>query len=141
MCPPSQVVVGPARPAGRGYQYHMCEGEETENPTARGVSADGGHTPYRYQGSGGRAQRFVNAGITSRANQRSCSLKSLGERPSAQWTMKSSSPGYFASIDLMPSITCCGGPQNHAFCWMPSASVGMRAGAPGVPHVRPCSSA
>src|SRR5207249_11581997 len=87
------------------------------------------------------SERVWNAGITSSANQRSCSLNSLADRPSAQWTMKSSSAGYFAAIDLIPSITCDGGPQNHAFCWMPSASDGTRAGAPGVPHVRPCSSA
>src|SRR5262245_39798408 len=85
--------------------------------------------------------RFVNAGITSFANQRSWSENSRTCRPSAQWTMKSSRPGYLASIDLMPSITWDGGPQNHAFCWMPSASDGTRAGAPGVPHVLPCSSA
>jgi len=29
--------------------------------------------------------------------------------------MKLSSPGYFASIDLMPSMTSFGVPQNHAF--------------------------
>ena len=67
--------------------------------------------------------------MTSLANQRSCSLNSSGGRPSAQWIMKSSSPGYFASIDLMPSMTCLGGPQNHAFCWMPSRRLGVRAGA------------
>ena len=55
--------------------------------------------------------------------------------------MKCSRPGYFASIDLMPSMTCFGGPQNQAFCFTPSASVGTVAGAPGVPQVRPCSSA
>ena len=86
-------------------------------------------------------QRPAKAGITSRANQRSCSLNSFGDSPSAQWIMKSSSPGYLASIDLMPSMTCAGGPQNHAFWAMPSASEGVRAGAPGEPHVRPCSSA
>ena len=42
--------------------------------------------------------------------------------------MKSSSPGYFASIDLMPSMTSFGGPQNHAFCLTPSASLGTLAG-------------
>ena len=55
--------------------------------------------------------------------------------------MKSSRPGYFASIDLMPSITWPGVPQNHAFCGTPSRSDGIFAGAPGVPQVRPCSSA
>ena len=85
--------------------------------------------------------RFLNAGITSLANQRSCSLNSFGPMPSAQWIMKCSRPGYFASIDLMPSITCLGGPQNQAFCLTPSASFGTSAGAPGVPQVRPCSSA
>ena len=60
--------------------------------------------------------RHRNAGITSLANQRSCSLNSLGGMPSAQWIMKCSSPGYFAAMDLMPSMTCLGGPQNHAFC-------------------------
>ena len=84
---------------------------------------------------------FLNAGITSLANQRSCSLNSAGDRPSAQWIMKFSSPGYFASIDLMPSITCFAGPQNQAFCFTPSASFGTMAGAPGEPQVRPCSSA
>ena len=29
----------------------------------------------------------LNAGITSRANQRSCSSNSPGDRPSAQWIM------------------------------------------------------
>src|SRR5215213_11089945 len=84
---------------------------------------------------------FLNAGITSLANQRSCSLNSLGPSPSAQWIMKLSSPGYFASIDLMPSITSFGGPQNQASCATPSLSVGVFAGAPGDPQVRPCSSA
>ena len=72
---------------------------------------------------------------------RNCSANSAGGSPSAQWIMKSSSPGYFASIDLMPSITWPGEPQNHAFCCTPSRSDGVRAGAPGVPQVRPCSSA
>ena len=49
--------------------------------------------------------------------------------------MKFSSPGYFASIDLMPSITSAGGPQNHAFCATPSFSDGVRDGAPGVQHL------
>src|SRR5258706_5219023 len=84
---------------------------------------------------------FLNAGITSLANQVSCSLNSLGGRPSAQWIMKCSNPGYLSAIDLMPSITCAGGPQNQAFCSTPSRSDGVRAGAPGVPQVRPCSSA
>ena len=52
------------------------------------------------------AHRFLNAGITSLANQRSCSWNSFGPSPSAQWIMKCSRPGYFASIDLMPSMTC-----------------------------------
>src|SRR5712691_10205889 len=73
----------------------------------------------------------LNAGITSLANQRSCSLNSLGGIPSAQWIMKFSRPGYLSAIDLMPSITCAGGPQNQAFCATPSRSEGVRAGAPG----------
>ena len=81
------------------------------------------------------------AGITSLANQMSCSLNSLGDRPSAQWIMKFSSPGYLSATDLMPSMTCAGGPQNQAFCATPSRSEGTPAGAPGVPQVRPCSSA
>src|SRR5438876_5359937 len=84
---------------------------------------------------------LLNAGMTSLANQLSCSLNSFGPRPSAQWIMKLSRPGYFASIDLMPSITSFGGPQNQAFCATPSFKVGTCAGAPGEPHVRPCSSA
>src|SRR5580765_411731 len=129
---------GRPRPAPRaeGINTIGTRGKKQKTPPLGGCPPRADIPP-----TGTGAQRPVNAGITSRANQRSCSLNSLGESPSAQWTMKSSSPGYFASIDLMPSITCCGGPQNHAFCWMPSASVGMRAGAPGVPHVRPCSSA
>src|SRR4029079_8514769 len=87
------------------------------------------------------AYRFLNAGITSLANQVSCSLTSFGPSPSAQWIMKLSRPGYFASIDLMPSMTSLGGPQNHAFCATPSLRVGVFAGAPGEPQVRPCSSA
>jgi len=51
--------------------------------------------------------------------------------------MKSSSPGYLASIDLMPSMTSAGGPQNQAFCFTPSRIEGIDAGAPGVPQVRP----
>src|SRR5438046_4586076 len=42
-------------------------------------------------------------------------------------------PRVLRPMDLIPSMTCAGGPQNHAFCLMPSASVGTRAGAPGVP--------
>src|SRR5579883_712469 len=84
---------------------------------------------------------FPNAGMTSRANQRSCSLNSAGDNPSAQWIMKSSSPGYLASIDLIPSMTSPGGPQNQAFCFTPSRIDGIVDGAPGVPHVRPWSSA
>src|SRR5580704_155386 len=90
---------------------------------------------------GGSTLYALNAGITSLANQRSCSLNSLGESPSAQWIMKSCSPGYFASMDLMPSITSLGGPQNQAFCFTPSASLGTVVGAPCEPQVRPCSSA
>ena len=37
--------------------------------------------------------------------------------------MKCSSPGYFASIDLMPSMISPGEPQNHAFCLTPSRKV------------------
>src|SRR5260221_359731 len=36
-------------------------------------------------------------------------MNSPGGRPSAQWIMKSSRPGHFASIDLMPSMICAGG--------------------------------
>src|SRR5688572_12859924 len=92
-------------------------------------------------GTGGTRRQRPKAGMTSRANQRSCSLNSFGGMPSAQWIMKCSSPGYFASMDLMPSMTCDGGPTNHAFCAIPSLSVGTRAGAPGIPQLRPCSSA
>ena len=42
-----------------------------------------------------RLYRFLNAGITSLANQRSCSLNSFGPMPSAQWIMKCSRPGIF----------------------------------------------
>src|SRR5262249_16405390 len=65
----------------------------------------------------GRAAAYarLNAGITSLANQMSCSLNSLGGRPSAQWTMKFSSPGYLSATDLMPSMTCARAPQTHAF--------------------------
>src|SRR2546426_1851177 len=119
-------------------------GEKVKIPSLGGLQTSGKYPGGVSGGSRGwcpdaRLQRAWNAGITSRANQRSCSLNSLGGRPSAQWIMKSSSPGYFASTDLIPSMTCGGGPQNQAFCWMPSVSVGTRAGAPGVPHVRPCS--
>jgi hypothetical protein len=51
------------------------------------------------------AQPRLNAGMTSLANHLSCSLNSSGGNPSAQWIMKSSRPGYFASIDLIPSMT------------------------------------
>src|SRR2546430_12029355 len=81
------------------------------------------------------------AGITSFANQRSWSVNSAGGSPSAQWTMESSSPGYLASTDLMPSMTSAGGPQNQAFCFTPSRIEGIDVGAPGVPQVRPLSSA
>src|SRR2546430_4041353 len=79
----------------------------------------------------------LSAGITSLANQMSCSLNSLGGRPSVQWIMKFSSPGYLSATDLMPSMTCAGGPQNQAFCATPSRSEGTPAGAPGVPQGRP----
>src|SRR2546426_9221435 len=144
-CPPPPLWVG-NRPLAWGYYYHRYEGRKRKNTIPWG-SSDVGEIPGWGIGGvsglapGARHQRVWNAGITSRANQRSCSLNSLGGRPSAQWIMKSSSPGYFASTDLIPSMTCGGGPQNQAFCWMPSVSVGTRAGAPGVPHVRPCSSA
>ena len=49
-------------------------------------------------------QPRLNAGMTSLANHLSCSLNSSGGNPSAQWIMKSSRPGYFASIDLIPSM-------------------------------------
>jgi hypothetical protein len=51
------------------------------------------------------AQPRLNAGMTSLANHLSCSLNSSGGNPSAQWIMKSSRPGYLASIDLIPSMT------------------------------------
>ena len=50
------------------------------------------------------AQPRLNAGMTSLANHLSCSLNSSGGNPSAQWIMKSSRPGYFSSIDLIPSM-------------------------------------
>ena len=65
--------------------------------------------------------------MTSFANQRSWSVNSAGGSPSAQWTMKSSSPGYLASIDLMPSMTSAGGPQNQAFCLTPSRIEGIKS--------------
>src|SRR5438445_9425000 len=75
----------------------------------------GGNTPLGYSTRWVvGAQRGWNAGITSRANQRSCSLNSFAGRPSAQWLMTSSRPGYLAAIDLITSITCDGGLQNHA---------------------------
>src|SRR5262249_56636927 len=94
-------------------------------------------------GRRGRAPAYarLSAGITSLANQMSCSLNSLGDRPSAQWIMKFSSPGYLSATDLMPSMTCAGGPQNQAFCATPSCSEGTPAGAPGGPHVPPCPAA
>src|SRR5439155_4688964 len=134
------------RPLGLGVLLPQVRGQEKEKYHPWG-SSDVGEIPgWGIGGVSGlapdaRPQRVWNAGITSRANQRSCSLNSLGGRPSAQWIMKSSSPGYFAAMDWIPSMTCDGGPQNQAFCWMPSASVGTRAGAPGVPHVRPSASA
>src|SRR5204863_5687968 len=91
-------------------------------------------TPTLRHGKGLRQAR-LKAGITSLANQRNCSMNSAGDRPSAQWTMKSSRPGYLASIDLIPSMTSEGLPQNQAFCFTPSRNVGMVAGAPGVPQV------
>src|SRR6516165_9776999 len=60
-----------------------------------------------------RTYARLSAGITSLANQMSCSLNSLGGTPSAQWIMKFSSPGYLSATDLMPSMTCAGGPQNQ----------------------------
>ena len=83
----------------------------------------------------------LKAGMTSRAKRRSWSVNSAADSPSAQWTRKSSSPGYLASIDRMPSMTSPGVPQNQAFCFTPSRIDGILAGAPGVPQVRPCSSA
>ena len=36
-----------------------------------------------------------------------------------------------SAIDLIPSMTSAGGPQNQAFCSIPSRNEGTRAGAPG----------
>src|SRR5947208_1176845 len=70
----------------------------------------------------------LNAGMMSRAKRLSWSLNSAAGRPSAQWIRKSSSPGYLASIDLMPSTTSAGVPQNQAFCFTPSRIDGILAG-------------
>ena len=46
-----------------------------------------------------------------------------------------------AQVPDFTGVTWPGGPQNHAFCLTPSSIEGMPVGAPGVPQVRPCSSA
>src|SRR5882724_9391133 len=106
MSPPRAVVVSPRRSFERqGYYYHMYEGDQTKNPTGRGPLPRAEIPPTRMVVPRREAAQPRNAGITSRANQGSCSLNAFGGRPSAQWIMKSSSPGYFASIDLIPSMT------------------------------------
>src|SRR5262245_50614051 len=132
--------------ATRGHQNKtprvgvFCRGEDTRDGylTRRGVTllGDEGYAPLavRWFGEGGYAPRELprrrwgpKAGITSRANQRSCSLKSAGGMPSAQWIIIWSSPGYRASNSRMPSMTREGGPHSHAFWSTPSRRVGTRA--------------
>src|SRR2546426_10813572 len=87
-CPPPPLWVG-NRPLAWGYYYHRYEGRKRKNTIPWG-SSDVGEIPGWGIGGvsglapGARHQRVWNAGITSRANQRSCSLNSLGGRPSAQ---------------------------------------------------------
>src|SRR3954469_690811 len=96
----------------QGITTTRTRGEKQKTPPV-GALRRRENTPSGYR------DQPPKAGITSRANQRSCSLNSFGGIPSAQWIMKWSRPGYFFSIDLMPSMTCDGGPTNHAFCWIP----------------------
>src|SRR5687767_15170782 len=134
MFPPDVSGSLPALSNAQGITTTGTRGGEQKTPPV-------GRIRRRENTPSGYEDQRPKAGITSRANQRSCSLNSFGGMPSAQWIMNCSRPGYFASMDLMPSITCDGGPTNHAFCWIPSLRFGTRAGAPGVPQVRPCSSA
>jgi hypothetical protein len=71
-------------------------GSAREKYNPWGVSHEG-----KLRGGGmsppGGYPRVVNAGITSRANQASCSLNSFGPMPSAQWIIIWSRPGYFSS--------------------------------------------
>src|SRR5215813_13547308 len=90
--------------ATRGHQNKtprvgvFCRGEDTRDGylTRRELrlSGEGGYAliALRLFGEGGYAPLALprgrwgwKAGITSRANQRSCSLKSAGGMPSAQW--------------------------------------------------------
>jgi hypothetical protein len=78
---PAEGII--ARPRGSAREKY--------NPW--GVSHEGKTTGRGY-GPGEAYPRFANAGITSRANQASCSLNSFGPMPSAQWIIIWSRPGY-----------------------------------------------
>ena len=64
-------------------------GREKRKIQSLGGLHEGKTTPWGYTpwGSPSPQRRPVKAGITSRANQRSCSLNSAGGMPSAQWIM------------------------------------------------------
>src|SRR6266404_764577 len=49
MSPPRRRCGEPRRSLERqGYYYHTYEGDQTKNPTGRGLSAEGEYTPYPY---------------------------------------------------------------------------------------------
>src|SRR5438034_4570492 len=72
---------GLSRPAGEAYSCTLNPLPRAPQHASSQMTQMG---PYR---------RPANAGMTSRANQASCSLNSLGGMPSAQWIIMCSRPG------------------------------------------------
>src|ERR1700730_13935902 len=96
--PPSLGYLGvlPGAPQnGQGYYGQTPRERKGENTIPRG-SPRGRDYPVGVYPRGGPPpgpQRPTKAGITSRANHRSCSLNSAGGMPSDQWIMHWSRPG------------------------------------------------
>src|SRR6266568_7427043 len=89
LCPPSSGcgIRRPAPPDGPRVLSPGYEGAQGKNTTPRGPPTRGGLPGGGIPPGGvdGRYRRPAKAGMTSRANQDSCSLNSFGGMPSAQW--------------------------------------------------------
>src|SRR4029453_15751072 len=91
----------PIRPRVLSRDHEGAQGKNT----IPGGAPTGGKLPGGGIPPGGfRYRRAVSAGITSRANQASCSLNSFGPIPSPQGITISPSPDHFAPNTLTPPM-------------------------------------
>ena len=84
---------------------------------------------------------LANERDRERALKRGGGVRPLASPPAESSATVTAPASAVTTTSWPASMTSPGGPQNQAFCATPSRSEGTPAGAPGVPQVRPCSSA